>query len=151
MYCPWFETNIKPLRKLQREYHRKDIPIMGWKPPLIQLFCDCKSNLIISPLLLRYDSSRPTFLKKDWSPGGMSYILMQPDDSPDSLAAIKHLAAISECLFDVSLDDPRLRHVLFGSFSNISHEHDYHSFIGEVALLPAENIFGVSFLLDMRL
>ena len=25
-YCPWFETNIKPLRRLQREYHRKKSP-----------------------------------------------------------------------------------------------------------------------------
>ena len=132
-YCPWFETNIKPLRKLQRAYHCKTIPIMGWTPSLIQLFGDCKSNLITSPLLLRYDSSKPTFLKTDWSAGGMGYILMQPDDSPESLAAIKHLSATGECLFDVSLDGPRLRPVLFGSRSNKSYERDYHSFVGEVA------------------
>ena len=28
-YFPWFETNIKPLRTLQRLYHRNDIPIIG--------------------------------------------------------------------------------------------------------------------------
>ena len=28
-YCPWFETNIKPLRKLQRFFHRQPIPIMA--------------------------------------------------------------------------------------------------------------------------
>ena len=28
-YCPWSETNIKPLWRLQRANHYKDIPIMG--------------------------------------------------------------------------------------------------------------------------
>ena len=55
-YCPWFKTNIKPLRKLQRAYHRKDIPIMGWTFPLINFFCDCKTHLVTSPLLLRFDN-----------------------------------------------------------------------------------------------
>ena len=105
---------------------------MGWTPSLVQLFFDCKSNLI-TPLLLRYDSSRPTFLKRDWSAGGMGYILMQTDDSPDSLAAIKHLAATDECVFDVSLDSPRLRPVLFGSRFDISYKCDYHSFVEEIA------------------
>ena len=108
-------------------------PITGWILSLIKLFNDCKSSLIISSPLLRYNSSRPTFLKKDWSTGGMIYILMQPDESPDSCVAIKHLAAIGECLFDLSLDGPRLRPELFGSRSNMSHERNYHSFVGKVA------------------
>ena len=37
---------------------------------------------------------------------------MQPDDSPISLAAMKHLTATDECQFDLSLDGPRLRPVL---------------------------------------
>ena len=69
-YFPWFETNIKPLRKLQRSYYRKDIPIVGWTSLSIKLFCDCKTYLITSPLLLRVDSSRSTFLKTDWSAKG---------------------------------------------------------------------------------
>ena len=31
-YCPWFEANITPLRKMQRLYHRNNIPIMLWTP-----------------------------------------------------------------------------------------------------------------------
>ena len=103
-YCPWFETNIKPLRRFQRAYHRKDIPIMGWTPSLIKLFCNCKTYLVTSQYLLRFDSSRPTFLKTDWSAGGMGYILMHPDDSSDSIAAMKHLADTGELLFDLSHD-----------------------------------------------
>ena len=58
---------------------------------------------------------------------------MQPDDSSDSLATIKYLAATGECLFDVSLNNPRLRPVLFGSHANIPYECDHHFFVGEVA------------------
>ena len=64
----------------------------------------------------------------------MGYILMQSDDSPDSLTAIKHLAATGKYLFDVSLDGPKLRPVLFGSRSNILYERDCHSFVGGVEM-----------------
>ena len=73
-YCPWFETIIKPLRKLKRYYHRKDISIMGWTLSLITLFWDCKTNIVTSLLLLRSDSSRLNFLKIDWSARRMGYI-----------------------------------------------------------------------------
>ena len=106
---------------------------MSWTSSLINLFCSCKSNLVTSPLLLRFDSSRPTFLKTDWSAGRMGYILMQPDDLPYSLTTIKHLATTGECLFDMSLYGPRLRPVLFGSRTNLFYERNYHSFVGEVA------------------
>ena len=79
-YCLWFETNVKPLRKLQRECQCQPIPILAWNPTLIPLFHDCKTHLITSPLLLRYDSTKLTFLKTDWYAGGMGYILMQIDD-----------------------------------------------------------------------
>ena len=29
-YCPWLETNIKQLRKLQGFHQHNDIPIIGW-------------------------------------------------------------------------------------------------------------------------
>ena len=88
-YYPWFETNIKPLRKLQRKFHRQPIPNLFWNPALIALSNDCKNHLVTSPLLLRYDSSKPVFLKIDWSTGGMGYILMQTVDSPKLVAAIQ--------------------------------------------------------------
>ena len=62
----------------------------------------------------------------------MGYVLMQPDDYAAFLAAIKYLSLTSECLFDRSLDEPRLRPILFRSRSNITYERNYHSFLGEV-------------------
>ena len=84
-------------------------------------------------LLLCFDSSRQKFLKTDWSTGGAGYILVQSDDSSDSIVTMKHLADTGECLYDLSLDGSRLRPVLFGSRSNLSYESDYHSFVDEVA------------------
>ena len=74
--------NIKPLRKVQHAFHRKLIPIVSWTSSLITLFDDCKTQLVTSPLSLRYDNSKPAFLKTDWSDVGMSYILMKADESP---------------------------------------------------------------------
>ena len=132
-YVPWFENNIKPLRRLQRLYHRQPVPVLAWSPMLIELFESCKDHLITSPLLQRYDSSKPTFLKTDWSAGGMGYILMQPDNSPESLAAILHLESTGECLFDCKRFGPRLMPVIFYSRTNLDHKKHYHSFVGEIA------------------
>lgn len=64
-YWPWFKTNIKPLRKLQRHYHRNDILIMEWTASTIRQFQYCKSNLITFPLLIRYKNYKTTFIKTD--------------------------------------------------------------------------------------
>ena len=132
-YVPWFESNIKPLRRLQRLYHCQPVPVLAWSPMLVELFESCKDHLITSPLLQRYDTSKPTFLKTDWSAGGMVYILMQPDNSPESLAAILHLESTGEFLFELKPSGPRLMPIIFNSRANLEHEKHYHSFVGDIA------------------
>lgn len=61
----------------------------------------------------------------------MGYILMQPRDSSGSSAAA-YLTLTGEYLFDLFLDGPKLRHVLFRSRSNMIYERGYHYFVGEV-------------------
>ena len=63
----------------------------------------------------------------------MGNILMQPDDYSAFLATIKHLSFTGECSFELSLDEPRLRPVLFGSRSNMTYERNCLSFASEVA------------------
>ena len=58
---------------------------------------------------------------------------MQLDEFSASLACIKYLTLNVEYLFDLSLDEPRLRPVLFESHSNITYERNYHSFVDEAA------------------
>ena len=45
----------------------------------------------------------------------MDYILLQPDDSVETVAARKLLLEIGECLFDLLPTNPRLRAVTFNS------------------------------------
>ena len=122
-YVLWFENNIKLLSCLQRFCHRQPLPILAWSPLLIDSFESCKDHLITSPLLLRYDSSKPFFLKPDWSDGGMEYILMQPDNSPESLAAILHIESTGEYFFDCKRSGPRLMPTVFNSRTNLDHEN----------------------------
>ena len=79
-YVPWFESNIKPLLRFQRLYHRQSLPIFVWSLTLIDLFENYKTNLIIPSLLVRYDNSKPTCLKIDWSTSGRGYIIIQPNN-----------------------------------------------------------------------
>ena len=69
----------------------------------------------------------------DWSAGGMGYILIQDDDTSQSVAAVQLLEETGECMFDLSLDGPRLKPVFFGSRSNQPFEIHYYSFVSEVA------------------
>jgi len=81
---PFMEMRLKLMRILYRKYLRKDIPLMAWSLQLIKLFQVIKRMITSSPLLVRYNPTKPAFLKTDWSASGMAWILMQPDDSPAS-------------------------------------------------------------------
>ena len=117
-FSPWFEVNIKPLRVLQRKYHRKIIPTPLWTTELLDLFKLCKPNITSSPVLTRFDSNKPALLKTDWSAEGMGYILLQPDNSVETVVATKLLLETGECLFDLLPTSPRLRAVTFNSRTN---------------------------------
>ena len=71
--------------------------------------------------------------QKDWFAGGMGYILMQPENSLESIVAIETLQSTGEFHFDQTLSGPRIMPVLFNSCSNLVHEKYYHSFVGEIS------------------
>jgi len=130
---PYFEIKVKPLRRLYRQHFKKDIPLSAWTPELIELFNELKIAITSSPVLARFDPGKITFLKTDWSAYGMGYILMQPDDSEESIRATEILRTSGECLFDLTPDGPRLRPIRFGSRACTDREKYYHSFVGESA------------------
>ena len=72
---------------------------MDWSSFHVSLFNTCKSNIPSSPLFLCYNSSKPVSLKTDWSTNGMGYILMQPDNSSDSLKTLRTLEESGNCFF----------------------------------------------------
>jgi hypothetical protein len=97
------------------------------------LFDSMKEALTSSPVLARFDSSTPVFLKTYWSASDMGFILMQPDCSEESLAAIAKLVAGEDNEFDASMTGARLGPVLFGSRKCGDRETHYHSMVGEAA------------------
>ena len=66
-----------------------------------------------------------------WSANGMGWVLMQPDDSPDSKAALHILRTTGSCNFDVTMNGARLRPCRFGSRGCTIREKSMHSFVGE--------------------
>ena len=60
-YAPYLKMRVKPLRILIKQYFRMNIPIMAWTVELIKLFEDIKISITSSPVLARYDTSKPTF------------------------------------------------------------------------------------------
>ena len=63
----------------------------------------------------------------------MGWILMQPTDDDESVAASIHLLKTGVCLFDISLGGARLKPVAFGSRSCNDNERNFHSFTVEGA------------------
>jgi hypothetical protein len=110
-YCPWLEIKLKPLCKLIKQYHQQPIPAAVW----ILLFEEVKLVVTSSPCLFRYNYTKLTFLKTDWSADGFRSILMQPDNSAALVAATKKLADDGICDFDLTLSGARLGPVRFDS------------------------------------
>ena len=63
----------------------------------------------------------------------MGWILMQPANDEESVAASKILLTTGECLFDLSKNGARLKPIAFGSRSCTLVEKSFHSFTGEAA------------------
>ena len=106
---------------------------MGWTTELIQLFEDLKVGITSSPVMSRFDPSKPTILKTDWSARGMSWILMQPADDDASVKATDTLNNTGEFLFDIDMEGPRLKPIKYESRACTSTKNWFHSFIGEAA------------------
>jgi hypothetical protein len=130
-YVPWFEVGIKEMRRMVRTYSRRAIPDADWTDDRTDLFASMKLALTNSPLLARFDSSKPVFLKTDWSAAGMGSILMQPDGSEDSMKAMATLKAGEDDDFDTAMTGARLQPIKFGSCKCTGSEQHYHSMFGE--------------------
>jgi hypothetical protein len=108
-----------------------NIPDVSWTSSLVSLWNDLKVGITSLPYLARYDSSKPYFLKTDWAGTGMGWILMQPDDSDSSAAALALLRSDGICNFDVTMNGAHLCPIRFGSRGCTERERHYHSFAGE--------------------
>ena len=157
-FSPLFQLKMIPLRQLYLQYISKPIPQMAWTPEMISLFQLMKKEMTSSPVLARYDSTKPTFLKTDYSALEMAYIIMQPEDSDEARLATKKPENEGICDFDVNMKGARLKPITFGSRKCSGTESNYHSYVEEIAIgrwAMAENkvyLWGARFywLCDMK-
>ena len=106
---------------------------MAWSPDLIDLSNDVKVCITSSPVLARFDPSKLTFLKTNWSAEYMGYILMQPTTDDASTKAAILLQTGGPGLFDTNKSGARLQHIAFGSRCCTGLEKQYHSFVRKIA------------------
>ena len=109
-YAPYMEIKLKPLQALVKQFYRQKNLSVSWTPASIKLFADLKVCITSAPVLAQFDTTRPIFLKTDWSSEGMGWILVQPANDDESQAASKKVLASGKCLFDLSKHGARLKH-----------------------------------------
>ena len=129
-FIPMFQIQCNPLRDLYTRRGKGKIPVPAWMQNLWGIFNSLKYSIVSSPLLTRFISSKPLFLKIDGSATGMGYNLIQPDDNTEARTATSKLLNRGECDFDLSSDGTRLRPVLFNIRSYTATEKHCHSFVG---------------------
>jgi hypothetical protein len=122
---------LKPSIISSKLYHRKAHPPECGRPPYASR--EVKHGVTSGLALLDTIALSLRFLKTDWAPMGSGAIL-QPDDSPASVAATKRLAD-EICDFDLTIKGARLRPVRFDSQMHRAERH-FHSFVGEAACGP---------------
>ena len=131
-WIPFYEIKIRPLRELITKYpldakltekqyttHHKDI------------YNFIKEKLLSSPIVQRANIRKRFYLKTDFSAVGLGFALCQPDDSKESLEAMKREDEGGDCEFDISMSKLRLLPVAFGSRKTVGNEPHFHSHAGE--------------------
>ena len=88
--------------------------MMAWTLQLITLFSELKHGVTSSPVLIRFDPNKPTFLNTDWNSEGMGWILMQPAADKESKHDSTVLNGTGTCLFELSPHGARLQPIAFG-------------------------------------
>jgi hypothetical protein len=97
----------------------------------VQVFESMRKHILSKPILQRANIDKRFCLKTDFLSKGLGFALCQPDDSPESLAAMKREDEGGPCEFEVVRSNKRLLPVAFGYRKTIGNEEHLHSHPGE--------------------
>jgi hypothetical protein len=131
-WCPWFEMKIKPMRESISDLtldHQFTTSEFG--PAAIESFEYIRNYILSKPILQRANIRKRFYLKTDFSALGLGFALCQPDDSPESIAAMNREDAGGACEFELCVSKMRLLPVAFGSRKTKGNEEHFHSHPGE--------------------
>ena len=96
-------------------------------------FESLQQSIASSPLLARYNYTKPIFLKPNWSATGMGYIPIQLNNSEASKVALTICLVTGDCDFDYSQSSTQLQPIIFKSHTYSDTKLHYHGFLGEIA------------------
>ncbi len=97
----------------------------------IAAFYYVRDYILSKPILQPANIKKRFYLKTDFSAVGLGFALCQPDDSPESLAAMNREIAGGDCEFEFCVSKHRLLPVSFGSRKTKGNEIHFHSHPGE--------------------
>jgi hypothetical protein len=131
-WVPWFELKVQPLRAIisswpldhllnEEEFNKDAVAVYEY----------LREYLLSSPMLQRASIHKRFYLKADFSALSVGYALCQPDDNPESIAAMEREDKGGPCEFDLCQSKMRLKPVAFGSRKTVGNEKHYHSHPGE--------------------
>ena len=99
-----------------------------WNKDAQDSFDDLRQAILKKPVLQRFDRGKRVYIRTDFSTIGMGVVALQPEDTPDAIAAMEREIAGGPCEFDKGTSSPKLLPYTRYSvkvnpfFSTMSHE-----------------------------
>ena len=130
MYIPYFEQRVAPLRELAKRDLEDNIE-GDMKDEQLRAREDLIMALLSDLCLARHNFKKRSYLLTDFSKLGFGYNVCQPDDDPDSMAAMRREMEGGECEFLKAKSKLRLKTTGFGSRKTRGREDKLHSHLDE--------------------
>jgi hypothetical protein len=131
-WCPWFEMKIKPMRDSISEHTLDHVfNSSEFGAGAIKAFHKIRDYILSKPILQQANIEKRFYLKTNFSALGLGFLLCQPDNSAESIAAMNREHAGGNCDFELCVSKMRLLPIAFGSRKTKGNEVHFHSHPGE--------------------
>jgi hypothetical protein len=112
-FIPCFELCTEPLQNIMLQEYSKPIGDM-WTPTVQATFDSLRDTILNDPCLHRFDPSKWTVLRTNFSSKGFGYVVCQPDSDSISLELISQFMPGNGFYFFTKTDGGVLYPVVFG-------------------------------------
>jgi hypothetical protein len=129
-FIPCFELRSTPLRAIMAREYTKTIG-SSWNSEAQNTCDELRKAVLSDPCLRRYDPSKLTILRTDFSAKGFGYVVCQPGDDHVSLDLVSQFMSGNGFHFLTNKGNGVLYPVAFGSHRARRNERFLHSYLGE--------------------
>ena len=102
-----------------------------WTADVQECFDSLRNSILDDPCLRRFDPSKLTVLRTDFSSKGFGYVVCQPDDDDISLELVANFMSGNGFDFLTKTGKGTLHPVAFGGRRARGNEKYLHSYLGE--------------------